>query len=137
MERRRLPVPTLTILVPSGVSQPPHLTSKTQEKTDEACERPSCQAQPRVWTLALVPSKKGALHRKKKNRSSKKDHTEDTMLIEDFRVESPQVQYGEDHITSEYKYDGTECDIVDGRMVLKPIQTTYQFRTQRKVPKLG
>lgn len=73
----------------------------------------------------------------KKNRSSKKDHTEDTMLIEDFRVESPQVQYGEDHITSEYKYDGTECDIVDGRMVLKPIQTTYQFRTQRKVPKLG
>lgn len=59
------------------------------------------------------------------------------MLIEDFRVESPHVQYGDEYITSEYKYDGTECDIVDGRMVLKPTQTTYQFRTEKKVPKLG
>lgn len=59
------------------------------------------------------------------------------MLIEDFRVESPNVKYEEDFITSEYLYDGTDCDIVDGRMVLKPIRTKYQFRTERKVPKLG
>lgn len=59
------------------------------------------------------------------------------MLIEDFRVESPHVEYGDEYITSEYKYDGTECDIVEGRMVLKPTQTTYQFRTEKKVPKLG
>ena len=60
------------------------------------------------------------------------------MLIENFRVESPNVVYTEDSITSTYAYNTTTVDRAeDGKWVVRPIATEYQFRVNRKVPKLG
>lgn len=60
------------------------------------------------------------------------------MLVENFRVDSPDVQYGPDHITSAYNYANTEVTrTTDGKWSVKPTQTKYTFKTATKVPKLG
>lgn len=60
------------------------------------------------------------------------------MLVENFRVDSPDVQYSSDHITSEYKYANTEVTRTqEGKWSVKPTQTKYTFKTTTKVPKLG
>ncbi len=60
------------------------------------------------------------------------------MLIQDFQVESPAVQYTSEAITSTYDYQSTKLERgADGRWVVRPTTTTYQFKTDRRVPKLG
>ena len=60
------------------------------------------------------------------------------MLVENFRVDSPDVEYGPDHITSAYNYANTEVTRTqEGKWSVKPTQTKYTFKTNTKVPKLG
>ncbi|MQM04562.1 hypothetical protein Taro_037357 [Colocasia esculenta] len=63
------------------------------------------------------------------------------MFIEKFRVESPNVKYGEHQIESVYSYETTEVvhEIRDGtyQWVVKPKSVRYQFKTDTHVPKLG
>jgi hypothetical protein len=60
------------------------------------------------------------------------------MLVEDFQVQSPNVTYTDDHITSTYNYDSTKLTRTEkGSWVVSPTSTQYQFRVDRRVPKLG
>lgn len=63
------------------------------------------------------------------------------MLVDSFKVASPNVVYGEDFIASKYKYETTEldCAVRDGKFdwTVKPVAKEYEFRTQCKIPKLG
>lgn len=60
------------------------------------------------------------------------------MLVENFKVDSPNVAYEEDCISSTYSYQHSAIDrTADGQWVVKPSTTTYEFRTSTKVPKLG
>jgi len=58
-------------------------------------------------------------------------------LTEQFRVQSPNVVYSDQYITSQYAYERTRASNVGGEVVVEPIQTKYTFRTERRVPKLG
>ncbi len=61
------------------------------------------------------------------------------MLVEDFKVESPNVHYGDGFIASTYDYQSTEVlrSDKDGKWVVKPTSTSYEFKTDTRVPKLG
>jgi len=64
------------------------------------------------------------------------------MLVDSFKVASENVQYTDEHITANYTYTSTELskeDLGPGQSAWKvtPTTTTYEFRTQRAVPKLG
>jgi hypothetical protein len=60
------------------------------------------------------------------------------MLIENFEVASPSVQYSEDCISSSYQYQTTRVEQdASGKWKLFPEAKTYQFKTRRAVPKLG
>jgi len=53
-------------------------------------------------------------------------------------VESDKVSYTDECITSEYDYDTTHVRRdVKGKIHVVPRKTTYHFRTQRKVPRVG
>ena len=56
-----------------------------------------------------------------------------------FTVDSPNVVYTDDHITSKYIYHSTAVQSKsDGTFVAKPIEKQYIFQTERKAPeKLG
>lgn len=56
-----------------------------------------------------------------------------------FTVNSPDVTYTEEHITSQYIYRDTTItkDPVSGSIIATPTETAYTFRTERKVPKVG
>ena len=60
------------------------------------------------------------------------------MLLDGFKVNSPNVQYNDSSITSSYAYQHTEVERTDdGNWVLTPQETKYEFKTDTKVPKLG
>ncbi|KAL3695348.1 hypothetical protein R1sor_009424 [Riccia sorocarpa] len=63
------------------------------------------------------------------------------MLVENFRVESENVNYTEEEIISTYQYQTTELihEVRNGKYewVVRPKSVTYEFKTERKVPKLG
>eukprot|EP00239_Pterosperma_sp_CCMP1384_P006555 CAMPEP_0197843300 /NCGR_PEP_ID=MMETSP1438-20131217/142_1 /TAXON_ID=1461541 /ORGANISM="Pterosperma sp., Strain CCMP1384" /LENGTH=506 /DNA_ID=CAMNT_0043453349 /DNA_START=75 /DNA_END=1595 /DNA_ORIENTATION=- len=60
------------------------------------------------------------------------------MLVENFQVENDNVVYSDDTIKSSYKYESTEMiPGKDDKWTVKPVTTTYQFETSRKVPKMG
>ena len=60
------------------------------------------------------------------------------MLAETFEVASPNVAYTEEAITSTYQYASTNLTrTADGKWVVAPTNTTYEFKVDRKVPKLG
>lgn len=52
-------------------------------------------------------------------------------------VDSPNVTYNDDFITSTYQYQRSQARIEDDKFVVTPVTTTYSFKTARKVPKLG
>jgi myo-inositol-1-phosphate synthase len=54
-----------------------------------------------------------------------------------FRVNSPNVKYTEEHITSDYQYRTTKTRVENGELVVEPVEVNYTFKTERKVPKLG
>eukprot|EP00879_Flechtneria_rotunda_P005808 GHRR01006112.1.p1 GENE.GHRR01006112.1~~GHRR01006112.1.p1 ORF type:complete len:269 (+),score=71.15 GHRR01006112.1:77-883(+) len=60
------------------------------------------------------------------------------MLIDNFVVQSPHVAYSDQHITSTYNYDTTKLHRDEkGQWIVAPTSTEYQFRVDRRVPKLG
>merc|ERR1719254_45846 len=59
------------------------------------------------------------------------------MLSHKLKVDSPNVNYATDVIESKYDYQSTHLEQEGDTLVAKPITTQYEFRTKRKVPKLG
>jgi myo-inositol-1-phosphate synthase len=61
------------------------------------------------------------------------------MLIENFQVQSPNVQYTEDAIQSQFDYTTTDLKrAADGKgWIVEPKSVKFEFKTARKVPKLG
>lgn len=60
------------------------------------------------------------------------------MLVDQFVVDSPNVVYTDDKITSSYSYASTSLQPgSDGKWVVQPTSTTYEFQVDRRVPKLG
>lgn len=59
------------------------------------------------------------------------------MLVDNFEVDSPNVTYEDDCITAKYEYETTDL-VQDGNTwKVKPKKVNYEFRTSKKVPKLG
>jgi len=52
-------------------------------------------------------------------------------------VNGSNVTYDEKYITSTYNYENSTARFEDGKMVITPKITEFNFRTVRKVPKLG
>lgn len=60
------------------------------------------------------------------------------MLINAFKVDSPNVEYKEEYISSTYDYQHTDVVRTEGgEWVVKPQVTRYEFHTDIRVPKLG
>lgn len=60
------------------------------------------------------------------------------MLVENFKVDTPNVVYGPETITSSYSYASTKIDRSEtGSWTVKPTNTAYEFSTKTAVPKLG
>ena len=60
------------------------------------------------------------------------------VLLDSFKVVSPNVSYGEDAISAAYEYQHTEVErSADGQWVVKPQTPKYEFKTDTRVPKLG
>jgi myo-inositol-1-phosphate synthase len=54
-----------------------------------------------------------------------------------FTVQSPNVKYTDADITSKYSYRTTEVNVTDGKYVASPKEKLYDFKTERKVGKVG
>lgn len=54
-----------------------------------------------------------------------------------FTVDSPNVVYTQDEIKSRYVYHTTAVTAKDGKYVAKPKETVYDFKTNRKIGKVG
>lgn len=55
-----------------------------------------------------------------------------------FKVNSPNVQYTDEHILSKYTYYNTlVTKQSDGSLVAEPTETSYEFKTERAVPRVG
>ncbi|KAI9282290.1 hypothetical protein BY458DRAFT_449587 [Sporodiniella umbellata] len=55
-----------------------------------------------------------------------------------IKVNSPNVQYSEEHIVSKYSYSNTLItQQADGTILAEPTETLYEFKTECKVPRLG
>eukprot|EP00899_Mesostigma_viride_P024043 jgi/Mesvir1/4823/Mv25060-RA.1 len=64
------------------------------------------------------------------------------MLVENFQVVAPNVCYTEDSIISTVKYETCKVEQQETKAgavewVVKPESATYEFKTDRRVPKLG
>jgi hypothetical protein len=60
------------------------------------------------------------------------------MLLQTFSVDSPNVTYTEDSITSSYEYDTTEVECGPGlNFTIRPVSHKVEFQTARRVPKVG
>jgi myo-inositol-1-phosphate synthase len=57
--------------------------------------------------------------------------------VNSFEVDSPDVKYGDEYIESTYQYHSTHVIENNGKVTAQPKTVEYQFRTARKVPKLG
>jgi len=58
-------------------------------------------------------------------------------MHKEIKVQSENVTYSEDYIESNYNYSTSKVVIDENQLLVIPETTHYQFRTQRKVPKLG
>jgi myo-inositol-1-phosphate synthase len=61
----------------------------------------------------------------------------ETFVTAGFEVDSPDVVYTEDEITSQYVYERCVVEKSGGKCVVKPLKEHYTFKTARKVPKVG
>eukprot|EP00397_Hematodinium_sp_SG-2012_P027673 GEMP01029093.1.p1 GENE.GEMP01029093.1~~GEMP01029093.1.p1 ORF type:complete len:524 (+),score=102.77 GEMP01029093.1:49-1572(+) len=59
------------------------------------------------------------------------------VLMHNLEVHSDKVSYSDTHITAKYDYHSTKLTVKDDAWVATPETTTYQFKTDRRVPKLG
>lgn len=53
------------------------------------------------------------------------------------QVDSDTIEYHADHILSKYVYENARVSKVDGKLVVKPTKTNYEFKTNTVVPKVG
>jgi len=58
-------------------------------------------------------------------------------FITKFKVQSDNVIYSDDAITSKYDYSYTDLEMDGDSWVIKPQTKSYEFKTNRRVPKLG
>jgi myo-inositol-1-phosphate synthase len=59
-------------------------------------------------------------------------------LYQDFKIESPNVEYTDSHITSTYTYDYNKTTVNEnGSVSIKPKKMDYTFKTDRNVGKVG
>ncbi|WPG98949.1 inositol-3-phosphate synthase [Acrodontium crateriforme] len=54
-----------------------------------------------------------------------------------FTVQSPNVTYNDETVTSKYTYRTTDINVTDGKFVATPKETIYDFKTELKVGKVG
>lgn len=54
-----------------------------------------------------------------------------------LQVDSPNVAYTNEYITSNYNYQRAITRIEDDKLVVTPVTTNYSFKTKRTPPKLG
>jgi myo-inositol-1-phosphate synthase len=59
------------------------------------------------------------------------------MLTNNFKVQSPNVKYEDNHIISEYNYKTTEARINNNEVTIIPKDTKFVFKTNTKVPRMG
>eukprot|EP01104_Vermistella_antarctica_P004572 TRINITY_DN14_c1_g1_i1.p1 TRINITY_DN14_c1_g1~~TRINITY_DN14_c1_g1_i1.p1 ORF type:complete len:511 (+),score=181.31 TRINITY_DN14_c1_g1_i1:66-1598(+) len=60
------------------------------------------------------------------------------VFAETFRVNSPNVVYGETEINAKYSYETVEAITqADGSLVATPKSVKYEFKTQTTIPKVG
>ena len=60
------------------------------------------------------------------------------MLVDDFKIEGPNVSFSEDEITSAYEYQTSSVErSAEGRWTVRPKKTAVEFKTDTRVPKLG
>jgi myo-inositol-1-phosphate synthase len=52
-------------------------------------------------------------------------------------VESDKTRYTDEYITSTFDYHGQTVTNEDGVLKVRPTKKTFEFRTARKVPKMG
>ncbi|CCU76319.1 INO1/L-myo-inositol-1-phosphate synthase [Blumeria hordei DH14] len=70
--------------------------------------------------------------------SSDKNSADKIEKKESFMVSSPNVVYTEDEIQSKYTYRTTHIEnSPDGKLKAIPIETVYEFKVNRKVPRTG
>ncbi|KAN0000939.1 hypothetical protein ACTFIZ_001390 [Dictyostelium cf. discoideum] len=58
-------------------------------------------------------------------------------MFESFKVNSPNVKYTDEHIISDYTYQTTKVQNVNGELIIEPVDQKYIFKTERKVPRMG
>jgi myo-inositol-1-phosphate synthase len=54
-----------------------------------------------------------------------------------FEVSSSNVKYTDDEISSDYDYETTKVRTEKNKFIVEPVKVRYQFKTARKVPKVG
>lgn len=59
------------------------------------------------------------------------------ILKHHLEVKSDKVTYTDTHISAKYEYQSTNLKIKDDTWVVTPETTTYEFKTDRRVPRLG
>jgi myo-inositol-1-phosphate synthase len=60
------------------------------------------------------------------------------MLLDSFTVDSPNVKVTEESIQTTYNYESTQVEQgADGKWVVRPTSTRYEFSVDKRVPKLG
>lgn len=52
-------------------------------------------------------------------------------------VQSENVSFTDDYITSKFVNRGSKVNVVDGQYIVTPVAQEIQFQTQRKVSKTG
>ena len=61
------------------------------------------------------------------------------MLCNNFKVNSPNVEYTESQIKSRYEYGTTKMSkgSSDSEWIVEPVKEVFEFTLERKVPKFG
>ncbi|XP_061094051.1 inositol-3-phosphate synthase 1-A-like [Conger conger] len=58
-------------------------------------------------------------------------------MAESIRINSPDVRYTDEHIEAQYAYNTAAVSCDDGKYTVTPRSTSFIFRTERAVPRLG
>ena len=53
------------------------------------------------------------------------------------QVMSDNINYNNDHIVSRYVYENAIVSKEDGKLLVKPTKTQYEFKTETTVPRVG
>jgi hypothetical protein len=89
----------------------------------------------------LTEAINGAVTNLKNNiKSPMAPSTTDNNMIQPrlIKVNSSNVKYTDEHILSKYNYSNTLITKQsDGTLLAEPTETTYEFKTDCKVPRLG